>query len=63
MRTCEPLTLSLTEVELAVIEETKLMFRITKVNCAGCNYCMPSPVSLKILNNFTYYNILFSGWS
>lgn len=52
----EAIANSLTERELETIDEVKVVFRRTKVNCTGCNYCMPCPVGVDIPRQFTYYN-------
>jgi len=47
---------SLADEELDVIMDAEHAFRRTKVNCTGCNYCMPCPVGVNIPRNFIYYN-------
>jgi uncharacterized protein len=47
---------SLTEDELDIVKQAKNIFRRTKVNCTGCNYCMPCPVGVDIPGNFSFYN-------
>jgi len=49
---------SLSTAESATIEEVKNIYlsRI-KVNCTGCNYCMPCPAGVAIPSCFEQYNI------
>lgn len=51
---------SLTEKELATIEEVKDIFNNrVKVPCTGCAYCMPCPAGVNIPKVFTIYNDYF----
>lgn len=48
---------SLTEKELGIMNNVKKVFKERiKVNCTGCEYCMPCPAGVNIPKNFTYYN-------
>ncbi|MCL2593685.1 MAG: aldo/keto reductase [Defluviitaleaceae bacterium] len=48
---------SLTEAELLIIEEAKQAIEETiKVNCTGCNYCMPCPQGVDIPTCLSCYN-------
>ncbi|MEZ0536531.1 aldo/keto reductase [Caldicellulosiruptoraceae bacterium PP1] len=47
---------SMTSEELLVIEKAKETFKKIKVNCTGCEYCMPCPSGVNIPKNFLYYN-------
>jgi predicted aldo/keto reductase-like oxidoreductase len=48
---------SLTQKELKIIDEVKTIIkRKTKVNCTGCEYCMPCPSGVNIPMCFTVYN-------
>ena len=48
---------SLTPDELSIMDQAQKMFndRI-KVNCTGCEYCMPCPFGVNIPRNFSLYN-------
>ncbi|MCL2852179.1 MAG: aldo/keto reductase [Defluviitaleaceae bacterium] len=54
-----------TEADLAVIESVRKVFRETfKVQCTGCDYCMPCPKNVNIPGCFSAYNTSFgSGFS
>ncbi len=48
---------SLTEGQLAVIEEIRQVYGdLMKVPCTGCNYCMPCPMGVDIPSTFSDYN-------
>ncbi|OOM14297.1 aldo/keto reductase [Clostridium saccharobutylicum] len=48
---------SLTEKELEIMDDVKKAYKSkTKVNCTGCQYCMPCPAGVNIPKNFTQYN-------
>lgn len=48
---------SLTEKEIKIIDEVKNAFKERiKVNCTGCEYCMPCPGGVNIPKNFSCYN-------
>lgn len=48
---------SLAEKELKLIDEVKNAFKERiKVNCTGCEYCMPCPGGVNIPKNFSCYN-------
>jgi hypothetical protein len=48
---------SLSEKEQGLIEQAKTFYlNRTKVNCTGCNYCMPCPSGVAIPNLFTLHN-------
>jgi len=48
---------SLTQDEKTLIDKVKKEFyRLMKVGCTGCGYCMPCPAGVNIPFCFTYYN-------
>jgi predicted aldo/keto reductase-like oxidoreductase len=48
---------SLTEKELAIMGAVQKLYKArTKVNCTGCQYCMPCPAGVNIPKNFAQYN-------
>lgn len=48
---------SLTEKELKIVDEVKTIIKDkVKVNCTGCEYCMPCPSGVDIPRCFTFYN-------
>jgi len=48
---------SLTEKELEIMDTVKNIYAAkTKVNCTGCQYCMPCPMGVNIPKNFAHYN-------
>lgn len=48
---------SLTEEERKLISKVKEIYRSkTRVNCTGCQYCMPCPSGVNIPENFKYLN-------
>jgi predicted aldo/keto reductase-like oxidoreductase len=52
---------SLTNAELAVYEEVIALFNKShKINCTGCNYCMPCPQGINIPGCFAAYNTSFA---
>ncbi len=52
---------SMSEQDLAVIDEVVFIFNETnKVNCTGCNYCMPCPQGINIPGCFSAYNTSFA---
>jgi uncharacterized protein len=55
----EGLADSLTDEELALIQEAKAIYQArTRVNCTGCGYCMPCPGGVSIPGNFLQLNNL-----
>jgi predicted aldo/keto reductase-like oxidoreductase len=51
---------SLTQRELALIQEVKGLYRArTRVNCTSCGYCMPCPSGVNIPGNFQQLNHVF----
>lgn len=55
----------LTEQELLLYEKVREeYYRLTKVGCTGCGYCMPCPAGVDIPFCFSYYNAkhLFRAW-
>jgi predicted aldo/keto reductase-like oxidoreductase len=52
---------SLTDAELAVYAEVIALFnKAYKINCTGCNYCMPCPKGINIPGCFAAYNTSFA---
>lgn len=48
---------SLTESDLAVLEQARQTYRrLMKVDCTGCRYCMPCPSGVNIPECFAFYN-------
>lgn len=48
---------SLTKQELDIVDKVKTIFmKKIKVNCTGCEYCMPCPNGVCIPRCFTFYN-------
>jgi predicted aldo/keto reductase-like oxidoreductase len=48
---------SLTKKESEIIDNVKSIFKSNiKVNCTGCEYCMPCPFGVNIPKSFQYYN-------
>ncbi|MDD3225559.1 MAG: aldo/keto reductase [Clostridium sp.] len=48
---------SLTEEEIKIVDNVKNIFKDRiKVNCTGCEYCMPCPAGVNIPKNFSCYN-------
>lgn len=48
---------SLSEEELRLIGQVKSKYNeLIKVDCTGCNYCMPCPFGVNIPRNFAIYN-------
>ena len=61
---CEAMPGSMTAQELALVDEVKeTYFRLKKVDCTGCGYCMPCPAGVNIPMCFGFYNNrhLFGG--
>jgi uncharacterized protein len=53
----EALPLSLSDKEMALVDEVKDVYRrMTKVGCTGCGYCMPCPAGVNIPTCFSFYN-------
>jgi len=49
------------EQELAVYSDVKEIFRKSyKVNCTGCNYCLPCPMGINIPSQLAAYNTSFA---
>lgn len=47
----------LSEDEINLVNEIKeVLVRLNKINCTGCNYCMPCPKGVNIPAIFKYYN-------
>ena len=50
-------TVGETEEESEIMDAVKRAYSArTKVNCTGCQYCMPCPAGVNIPKNFTHYN-------
>jgi len=48
---------SMNSYELNLVNEAKNMYnKLIKVDCTGCNYCMPCPFGVNIPKNFALYN-------
>ncbi len=58
IKTCETaLPFSMTEKELALIDQVKLIYKAKiKIPCTGCRYCMPCPFGVNIPGSFELYN-------
>ncbi len=53
-RVAEPI---LTEEDLKVVRDVEKIYKSKiKINCTGCNYCMPCPSGVNIPGNFALYN-------
>lgn len=51
---------TLTAEELEIIGAVKEKYQqMIKINCTGCEYCMPCPAGVNIPRNFTLYNDVF----
>ena len=51
---------SLTKGELKTLEDIKNIYKQKlKINCTGCNYCMPCPQNVEIPRIFSLYNNIF----
>jgi predicted aldo/keto reductase-like oxidoreductase len=51
----------LTDAELSVYAEAvAILNRAYKINCTGCNYCMPCPRGINIPGCFAAYNTSFA---
>jgi predicted aldo/keto reductase-like oxidoreductase len=51
----------LTDAELSVYKEVVAIFtKAYKINCTGCNYCMPCPKGINIPGCFAAYNSSFA---
>lgn len=51
---------NLDEGEIRLIDDVKeVLHRLNKINCTGCNYCMPCPRQVNIPNIFKFYNDKF----
>jgi len=47
----------LDDEEINLIDDVKeVILRLNKINCTGCNYCMPCPKQVNIPNIFKLYN-------
>ena len=51
----------LSDKELSVYDDVIKIFRVSfKINCTGCNYCMPCPKGVNIPGCFSAYNTSFA---
>ena len=51
----------MTPEELAVIDQASDIIESSyKINCTGCNYCLPCPVNINIPDSFMAYNASFA---
>ncbi|MCL2793460.1 MAG: aldo/keto reductase [Spirochaetaceae bacterium] len=51
----------LTQEEINVFQDVKnIVNKAYKINCTGCNYCMPCPLGVNIPGCFTAYNTHFA---